>query len=242
LDGSFKRITDPNYAFFTGRIKLGTESNGGFLNTTISNCTFEGCQGLALESEDGALLEDVTVTNITMRDIVSAPLFLRLGSRLRGPAGQTKTGTLRRVLIDNIVSHNTDSRLGSVISGVPGHRIEDVKIANVFVDHTGSGKLLTQPVPENEAKYPEPNMFGDMPSHGFFFRHVAGLEVSHAEVRPSAADPRPAFWLQDVQRADFFGVTVPGPAFSLQGVTDFRVAWSRGVADTVLASADNKTI
>jgi polygalacturonase len=84
LDGSFKRITDHDYAFMTGRIKLGTESNGGFLNTAISNCTFEGCQGLALETVDGALLEDVTITNITMRDIVSCPLFLRLGARLRG--------------------------------------------------------------------------------------------------------------------------------------------------------------
>ena len=69
----------------TGRIKFGTESNGGFRNITISNCVFEGCQGLALETVDGALLEDVTITNISMRDIVSAPIFLRLGSRMRGP-------------------------------------------------------------------------------------------------------------------------------------------------------------
>ena len=33
-----------------GRIKCGTESNGGFKNITISNCVFEGCMGLALES------------------------------------------------------------------------------------------------------------------------------------------------------------------------------------------------
>ena len=43
----------------TGRIKLGTESNGGFSNISISNCVFEGCQGLALETVDGALLEDI---------------------------------------------------------------------------------------------------------------------------------------------------------------------------------------
>ena len=70
-----------------GRIKFGTESNGGFKNITISNCIFDKCRGLALETVDGGLLEDVTINNITMRDIGNAPIFLRLGRRMRGPEG-----------------------------------------------------------------------------------------------------------------------------------------------------------
>ena len=57
----------------TGRIKFGTESNGGFKNITISNCTFNFCNGLALETVDGGLLEDVSISNITMRDIATRP-------------------------------------------------------------------------------------------------------------------------------------------------------------------------
>src|SRR5580692_10268075 len=91
LDGTFKRRSTGG----TGRIKCGTESNGGFVNITIANCVFEGCGGLALESVDGALLEDITVTNLTMRDINNCPIFLRLGARLRGPKESTKVGTLR---------------------------------------------------------------------------------------------------------------------------------------------------
>src|ERR1700722_4387031 len=69
LDGTFKRF-DPGVKYpGTGRIKFGTESNGGFKNITISNCVFEGCQGLALETVDGGLLEDISITNITMREI-----------------------------------------------------------------------------------------------------------------------------------------------------------------------------
>jgi len=79
LDGTYKRRGGG-----TGRIKCGTESNGGFINIAISNCVFEGCGGLALETVDGALLEDITVTNLTMRDINNCPIFLRLGARLRG--------------------------------------------------------------------------------------------------------------------------------------------------------------
>jgi polygalacturonase len=43
----------------TGRIKLGTESNGGFKNITIANCVFESSRGLALEYVDGGALEDI---------------------------------------------------------------------------------------------------------------------------------------------------------------------------------------
>lgn len=87
----------------TGRIKFGTESNGGFKNITISNVVFDRCRGLALETVDGGLLEDVTITNITMRDIVNAPIFLRLGARMRGPEG-TPVGKLRRINISDVLS------------------------------------------------------------------------------------------------------------------------------------------
>ena len=114
LDGTWKKFEEGSRVPHTGRIKFGRESNGGFKNITVSNCVFDGCQGLALETVDGALLEDVTIANITMRDIVSAPIFLRLGSRLRGPAESTKTGTLQRVTLSNIVCSNSASHLAAV--------------------------------------------------------------------------------------------------------------------------------
>ena len=118
LDGTFQRFDAGDKHNANGRIKFGTESNGGFKNITISNCIFEGCQGFALETVDGALLEDIAITNITMRDITSAPIFLRLGSRMRGPAG-VPVGSLRRVLISNVVCSNADSRFGSILCGIP---------------------------------------------------------------------------------------------------------------------------
>ena len=45
-----------------GRIKCGTESNGGFRNITITGNVMEGCKGIALESSDGAFLEDIAIT------------------------------------------------------------------------------------------------------------------------------------------------------------------------------------
>jgi hypothetical protein len=48
---------------------------------------FDRSRGLAIESVDGAHIEDVTVSNITMRDISNSPIFIRLGSRMRVPEG-----------------------------------------------------------------------------------------------------------------------------------------------------------
>jgi polygalacturonase len=167
LDGTYKKFGPEERVPHTGRIKFGTESNGGFRNITISNCVFEGCQGLALETVDGALLEDITVTNISMRDIVSAPIFLRLGDRMRGPEG-APVGTLKRVIISNLVCANSVNRLGSVISGIPGHLIEDVKISNIQVLQEGGGTKedAAYEPPEYEDMYPEPTMFtgGPRPS------------------------------------------------------------------------------
>jgi polygalacturonase len=76
LAGSFGRTQEraPDRDGLTGRVKLGTESSGGFRNITISNCSFDRSRGLALETVDGGDVEDVTVTNLTMRDVTTAPL------------------------------------------------------------------------------------------------------------------------------------------------------------------------
>jgi polygalacturonase len=238
LDGTWKRRPTGG----TGRIKFGTESNGGFKNMVISNCTFEGCQGLALETVDGALLEDVTVTNIAMRDVLTCPIYLRLGARLRGPKGtvgtdqSTVVGTLRRVLISNIACHNTASRFGSNITGIPGFPVEDLKISDVYVECVGGGTAdqTKIEVPERENAYPEPGMLGPLPAYGFYFRHVNRLEMSHVEVAPVAVDARAAIYLDDVHRADFFAITAPStpPAFSFNKSTDIRVMCSRAAPDS----------
>ena len=248
LNGTWKKFAEALRIPRTGRIKCGTESNGGFKNIAISNCVFEGCEGIALESEDGALLEDVTISNITMRENVSAPLFFRLGSRLRGPQGSTQVGTLRRVLVNNLVSYNGGSDVCSILTGVPSHALEDIHLSNIFIEHKGgaaSGRGLIRP-PENEGSYPDPGMFGPMPSQGFFLRHIRSLEMSHVEVRPSNADARPSFYLEDVVRADFLAVTAPAsaenPAFRLNRVTDLRIAWSRAAKDTQVDSVDERML
>jgi polygalacturonase len=237
LDGTWKKFDPSVRVPHTGRIKFGTESNGGFKNITIANCGLDGCQGLALETVDGALLEDVTITNITMRDIVSAPIFMRLGSRLRGPAESTKTGTLQRVMVSNIVCSNSASHLGCIISGVPGYEIQDLQLHNIYIQHRGGGtkEQASSAPPEYEQKYPEPNMFGEMPSQGFYLRHVKNVSLSNIEIVAIAEDARPAIMLQNVEGADLFHIRTPAnaPILDLRDSSAVDARWVRGVKDGV---------
>ena len=230
LDGTYKRdFRNANGTFSpTGRIKFGTESNGGFKNITVSNCVFDYSRGLALEAVDGALLEDVTISNITMRDISNSPIFLRLGSRNRGPKESTKVGAMRRVIISDVVVYNADMKYASIISGIPGHMIEDVRLSNIRVYAKGGGtkeQAALEPA-ERENVYPEPSMFGDLPAYGFFIRHIKGLQMRDVEVSYLSPDLRPPFVLNDVIGAEFIHVKgqreANVPPFVLKNVTDFR--------------------
>jgi polygalacturonase len=249
LDGSWKKFPGGEKVSRTGRIKFGTESNGGFKNITVSNCVFDGCRGLAIESVDGAVIEDVTCTNITMRDVFEAPLFIRLGARMRGPAG-VPVGSIRRVILSGISCMQAEGspKIGCILAGIPGHSIEDVKITDVTVVNRGGGTKsdAEAQVPEKEKQYPEPNMFGTTPAHGFFIRHVRGLEMQAVKIECSNADVRPVFTLEDVQDATFGRMKVPVsagvPTFVLNQVKDFSVFRSKPVPDAEIAAVEKKEI
>jgi len=247
LDATFKRIGPDDKAPRNGRIKLGTESNGGFRNITISNWVIDDCRGLALETVDGALLEDISISNITMRGITDVPLFLRLGSRMRGPDG-IPVGKLRRVNISDIVVSHCASRQACLITGIPGHFIQDVRLSNMFVLHEGGGTredAQIQPA-ELENVYPDPNRFGSMPAHGFYIRHVKGIEMHDIDVRYVKEDLRPAFVLDDVAGANFIHVkaqhAADTPSFVLKRVEDFSLYLSQPLPDTHLEKVEQGTL
>ena len=244
LDGTWKPFDPAEKVPHTGRIKCGTESNGGFKNITVSNCVFDGCRGIALESVDGALLEDITFTGITMRDCTNTPLFLRLGSRLRGPQG-TSVGTVKRIAISDIVSYNCVPQFACILAGIPGHAVEDVKLSNMYLHHQGgAGEEMARLVPGEKADaYPDPRMFGSLPASGFYLRHVRNLELSNIELACTAADARPAFWIDDVDGLDIFRLKLPKnlagtQQFRASGLRDFRIFASRGLKDQEVPHVD----
>jgi polygalacturonase len=201
LDGTFKttQTKAPDEEGVCGRIKLGTESNGGFRNIAIANCVFEHCRGLAIESVDGAVIEDVTVDNLAMRDLTTAPLFIRLGRRMRAPAG-TPVGAIRRVNIGNVVVSQAGAPYAAIIAGLPEAPVEDVRLANITIVYGGGGTAADarRAPPEQPDHYPEPSMFGVTPAYGLYVRHARNLDVHHIDLRTAAPDARPPVVLDDV--------------------------------------------
>ncbi|MGA2274472.1 MAG: glycoside hydrolase family 28 protein [Bryobacteraceae bacterium] len=270
LDGTFKRTVKlaPDRDGPTGRVKIGTESEGDFRNIVISNVIFDRSRGLALESVDGAHLEDIAISNIIMREVSNSPIFIRLGSRMRAPAG-TPVGAVRRVNISNVVVYDADPRYGSIITGIPNHDVEDVKLSDIRIVYRGGltlDQVAKQPAdlvntfffgasggvpprepyatPEREKEYPEPSMFGLLPAYGFYVRHATGIEFNNVEVGYMKEDRRAAFVLDTVKGIDMAHVKMQKasgvPAIVLRNAEDFSVYRSFPVPDAHVDKADRK--
>jgi hypothetical protein len=202
---------------------------------------------LALETVDGAALEDITISNITMRDINNSPIFVRLGARMRAPK-DFQYSTLRRVIISNIIAYDVTGEQGGIISGIPGHDIEDLTLSNIHIYYKGGGtkEQAGREVPQLIKDYPEPDSFGITPAYGFFIRNVKDLKMSDVEVSFFNEDQRPAFILDNVDGADFQHIraqkTAGARTFLLNQVKNFNVFNSSQLPDTKLVTADKKQL
>ena len=65
------------------------------------------------------------------------------------------------------------------------------------IEYEGGGTKedATIKPPEKADGYPEPGMFGKMPSYGFYLRHVEGIEITNVKLSYQKGDARPAFGL-----------------------------------------------
>ncbi|MDE6116248.1 MAG: right-handed parallel beta-helix repeat-containing protein [Duncaniella sp.] len=213
LDGTCTTRTEkaPDGDGPTGRIKLGTESNGGFRNIAIRNCKFNHCRGLALETVDGALMKDINVSDITMTDICNSPIYIRLGDRMRAPEG------FHRSIIDNIrISRvnvfNADSRYACLIVGAEGNPVRNVSIEDLYVQFRGGLTLDdvnkqrgSNPFffggegqaaisrHEGSGGYPEPSAHGIQPAWGFSISYAENIQLNRVTLMCLQPDERP--WL-----------------------------------------------
>ena len=132
--------------------------------------------------------------------------------------------------ISNVAYSGADARFGSILSGIPGHPLEDVLISNVRGVQDGGGtEQSARRRPEELADhYPDPRMFGEMPSWGFYVRHATGVAVRDVRLRLAKPDARPCVVLDDVNASEFSDLAVPGlppdrEVFAFYGVRETRV-------------------
>lgn len=212
LDGTFQRYTPQEDQFRSGgRIKFGTESNGGYKNIVVSACTFDYCGGLIIVSEDGGVMEDVSFNNITMRGGLYAPIFIRLGARMRAPEGM-EIGTIRRLNISDLTADGVESWNACTITGLPGHYVEDITLRNIHLYYKGGFTAEQGEVtpPEFPLDYPEPWCFGTSPASGFFIRHARNVSFDGIYLSFEQPDGRRPFVETDTEHVYYDNIFVDG--------------------------------
>lgn len=198
LDGSY--IPEP-VSCVCGRFKLGTESNGGYKNISLSNCTFMYSSGLAFEEVDQGIMENITVSNITMNHVHHYPIYITTGCRNRGPKERTTVSTGRDIMISNMVANDVDSLAGIIVTGMPDEPLRNITLSNIQLQFRGGGRaeLAKREYREQGKNYPEPRFAKETPAYGLFARHVDGLEVNNVTFRTMKPEYRPAAMLVDVK-------------------------------------------
>jgi polygalacturonase len=197
-------------------IKLGTESKAAFRNITISNCTLHRVRlcGIEILSVDGAEIDTVNISNVTM-DHVGGAFFIRLGQRGLNEA-IPRPGCVRNISLTNITALIYDdlpdetvqpwevahgARSPSSIMGLPGYPVENVYLANIAIHHIGTGTAadITRKVEEKPAEYPQWERWGPLPAWGLYARHARNVSGRDLRFSLQAPDARPCIHTEDVE-------------------------------------------
>ena len=145
------------------------------------------------------------------------------------------------MIIRNIVCDAPANDMPAMIAGIPGHPVEDVCVGDVFMMLKGGGSAAIADIdpPEQEREYPEPSSFGPLPAQGLLVRHAKNVEFQHVEITSIQTDARPFVWLNDVDGADFSGLSLSPlrddvPALRVHETRNLRVSGSQGLPDLLL--------
>ncbi len=211
-------VRDCRIESHTSAFKVGTSSRGGFRNMLVTDCDFSDTRmgAIKLMIVDGGLIEGIRIKNIVANN-TEGPIFIRLGNRGRAydvPTEQVygtdaksegvPPGVVRDIHISNVkatVVSDISKRCGILISGVPGHFVEDVLLEDIEISYPGGGTQedAERIVPEREAQYPEAFFFGVLPSWGAYVRHAKNVEFRNVQMSVRSPDQRDRIILDDVE-------------------------------------------
>lgn len=220
-------------------IKFGTASHGGFKNITLDNLyiydTFRSA--IAIEAVDGGFIDGIKVSNVKAVNTSNA-IFIKLGHRnAPGPVGSLQNVEIKN--IDVTIPWDTPDKayeirgpiqpffhniFPSSITGIPGHKVKNIKIENVVIRYPGRGNQAyanmptwrMEGVPENKGDYPEFSMFGELPAWGLYVRHVSGLKLRNIRLEAKEKDYRPSVVMDDVDHSEITNLEVLGEGYPKQ--------------------------
>ncbi len=179
-------------------LKLGTASTGYFRKILFENIDIRGADkaAMAVESVDGADINDVQFHNIGFRNVGSA-FFVLLGAR----GEVAKMGSIQNVSFSDIVG-TTKHTWGSAVSGsiVKGktYELKNVSFTNVNIKSLNPLSTIPADPAEYVGQYPDPNLWGNLPAFGFYLRHANIVNFDRVRMHSATSEARPVSFRQDV--------------------------------------------
>ena len=210
-------IEDATVISVMNAFKIGTETYFPITNVRCKNCTFMlpdifpgGVSGISIESADGSEIDNIQLSNITMRNI-AVPLFISLCRRNKfgylsddDRKAKEKGGSVSNITIEDIKAEGMESTC--IITGFKDDegytgRVRNITIRNLdatYLDNEERLEILPE-IRENVKDYPESNALGDMPSYGFYIRHAENVKLENVKIIPRTSNTRPEIIKEDVK-------------------------------------------
>ena len=100
------------------------------------------------------------------------------------------------------ITDKEKARAGPImITGIPGHHVENVVLENIQISYPGHGTEANAKgeVVEDIARYPEQYFFGVLPSWGAYIRHAKNVQFKNVTMTTRTEDAREEIVLDDVE-------------------------------------------
>ncbi|MES2653349.1 MAG: glycosyl hydrolase family 28 protein [Bacteroidota bacterium] len=237
LFGSNQFVTVTNCSFST-RWSIFRFGSGDAQNITISNCLIYETYGCPIKISSGnARLENLSFSNIIMRN-VTGPIGIGFsGQSKRGPNDKTPTAT-QPTFVRNLIFNGIRATVVPVpvnhpdipfdVKVYPGEHfscitlnalgnnyIENVSFTDIHVTYAGGGSkelAAKKDIPQTAQEYftvwdPAPS---GPPAYGMYARNVKGLTLQNVRLEFDQADARPAIIFDNVNDCSITGLAVKG--------------------------------
>lgn len=176
--------------------KLGTDGLGYFMNFEVSGLTLKNAfqnTAIVIESMDGAIIDNLNFSDCHISNCGQA-FFILLADRKRSvPGRKPRIGAISNIHFSHINGNGFTQQYPSIISGIKGHKVQNVVFENVKLTLKGGETRNDQIVMEYDGKYPEGSYFGNTPAWAFFVRHTDN--VSFINCRFEKENPDVRQWL-----------------------------------------------
>ncbi|MDF7809320.1 glycoside hydrolase family 28 protein [Pontiellaceae bacterium B12219] len=213
------RIRNCRVCSHTAPFKFGSSGYGGFIDIKLTNCYFYDSPmgAMKLAVVDGGRMENIEISRVVM-DNVGCPIFIRLGNRASTFGNEVKkpVGIAKNIRISDVTatvtlqdrdqsggySEREKGKAGPImISGIPGHYVEDVVLENINISFPGyaSEDEANNEVVEDETRYPEQFFFGVLPAWGAYIRHAKNVEFKNVNLTLRGEDARREIVLDDAE-------------------------------------------